>query len=211
MEIVVIGSDLNLNECREKFGTAHHYQLAGDDIKSYLAPGVFVFDFTVSDVSVYQNQNDVVVFLNTAFKTLTQLTTGQGLKANVFGFCGLPTFLNREILEVCVPEGQLISLEKACLLLETKFRTVEDRMGMITPRIICMIINEAYFTIEEGVASRDDIDQAMRLGTNYPFGPFEWCDKIGIRNVYELLKAVFEGTGDERYRISKLLEKEANA
>ncbi len=80
---------------------------------------------------------------------------------------------------------------------------------MVTPRIICMIINEAYFAIEENVASRNDIDLAMKLGTNYPYGPFEWCDKIGIKNVYELLNAVQMYTKDDRYKICELLKKEA--
>ena len=74
-----------------------------------------------------------------------------------------------------------------------------------------MIINEAYFAIEEDVASRTDIDLAMKLGTNYPFGPFEWSQRIGIKNVYQLLKAVFESTQDERYKICSLLEREATS
>ena len=73
-----------------------------------------------------------------------------------------------------------------------------------------MIINEAYFAIQENIASRGDIDLAMKLGTNYPFGPFEWCEKIGIKNVYDLLNAVYESTKDERYKVCELLEEEAN-
>ena len=77
---------------------------------------------------------------------------------------------------------------------------------MVSPRVICMIINEAYFTFEEGTASREDIDLAMKLGTNYPFGPFEWADKIGLANVCKLLKAVYEDTGDARYKLCPLLQ-----
>lgn len=71
-----------------------------------------------------------------------------------------------------------------------------------------MIINEAYYTVQEGTASRLDIDQAMKLGTNYPYGPFEWCQRIGIKHVYELLEAVYEDTHDERYKICSLLKRE---
>jgi 3-hydroxybutyryl-CoA dehydrogenase len=74
-----------------------------------------------------------------------------------------------------------------------------------------MIINEAYFAIQENIASRSDIDLAMKLGTNYPFGPFEWCEKIGIKNVYELLIAVYDSTRDERYKVCELLEEEAKS
>ena len=53
----------------------------------------------------------------------------------------------------------------------------------------------------------EDIDQGMKLGTNYPHGPFEWCEKIGIRNVYELLEALYEDTKEERYKICPALKK----
>jgi 3-hydroxybutyryl-CoA dehydrogenase len=69
-----------------------------------------------------------------------------------------------------------------------------------------MIINEAYYTVQEGTANRADIDQAMKLGTNYPLGPFEWCHKIGIADVYETLEAIYNDTHDERYKICSLLK-----
>ena len=101
-----------------------------------------------------------------------------------------------------------VVLEEICKKLGTLFQLVDDRVGLVTPRVICMIINEAYYTLEEGTASRTDIDLAMKLGTNYPLGPFEWSQKIGIKHVYELLEAVYKDTGDERYKICPLLKKE---
>jgi len=77
---------------------------------------------------------------------------------------------------------------------------------MITPRVVCMIINEAFYTVQEGTATEGDIDQAMKLGTNYPHGPFEWCDKIGLNDVYETLEALYQDTHDERYKICSLLK-----
>jgi 3-hydroxybutyryl-CoA dehydrogenase len=71
-----------------------------------------------------------------------------------------------------------------------------------------MIINEAYYTVQEGTATRADIDLAMKLGTNYPYGPFEWCERIGLEHVYHLLEAVYDDTKDERYKIAPLLKKE---
>ncbi|NOS93153.1 MAG: 3-hydroxyacyl-CoA dehydrogenase, partial [Cyclobacteriaceae bacterium] len=47
-----------------------------------------------------------------------------------------------------------------------------------------------------------------KLGTNYPYGPFEWCNKIGIENVYHLLNTVYHDTHDERYKICALLKRE---
>lgn len=102
-------------------------------------------------------------------------------------------------------ESRLIT---TCKELGTGFQIVDDRVGLVTPRIICMIINEAYYTVQEGTAGKEDIDLAMKLGTNYPFGPFEWCQKIGVKNVYELLAAIYNDTKDERYKICPQLKKE---
>jgi 3-hydroxybutyryl-CoA dehydrogenase len=77
---------------------------------------------------------------------------------------------------------------------------------MVTPRILFMIINEACYTLQEGTASKEDIDTSMKLGTNYPFGPFEWANKIGIKHVYETLEAIYLDTHDERYKVCPLLK-----
>jgi 3-hydroxybutyryl-CoA dehydrogenase len=58
---------------------------------------------------------------------------------------------------------------------------------MISARILSTIINEAYFTWEEKVSTKEEIDTAMRLGTNYPLGPFEWSERIGIDRIAGLL------------------------
>jgi 3-hydroxybutyryl-CoA dehydrogenase len=77
---------------------------------------------------------------------------------------------------------------------------------MVMPRILCMLINEASFALMEEVASPADLDTAMKLGTNYPRGPIEWADRIGIRQVVSVLRALHADLGEERYRISPLLQ-----
>lgn len=212
MQIVVIGNDLNLKECQEKFGTDHQYEKTDHkEVKSLLKPGIIVFDFEPNDLLIY-DQNNITVFLNSTFTTLLSLTGKTKSRIRFFGFCGINSFLNREILEVTTVDGNShVELERICSQLNTKFKIVDDQVGMITPRIISMIINEAFYAIEESVASRVDIDLAMKLGTNYPFGPFEWCNKIGIQNVHQLLKAVYENTNDDRYKICQRLTEEALA
>lgn len=124
----------------------------------------------------------------------------------------LPGFFSMPRLEAGISErGDADALKALMLELGWEYDTVKASAGLVTPRTVAMIINEAYFTAEEGTASREDIDVSMKLGTNYPFGPFEWCSRIGIRNVYEVLRAVYAETGNERYRVSASLEKEYNA
>ena len=215
MEILVIGDETNLKECNLKFGDQLVYKLAESHsaAKDFLEPKSIVFDFGISEstdkIRFYDGFSGVV-FLNLSKNTLKQFTNSTEAKATFFGFCGLPTFLNREVLEVSLLRKEdLKKLEEECERLNTKFAVVKDQVGLTTARVICMIINEAYFAIQENIASRADIDLAMKLGTNYPFGPFEWCEKIGVRNVYELLNSVHESTTDERYKVCELLKDEA--
>lgn len=84
---------------------------------------------------------------------------------------------------------------------------VGDFSGLVFRRVLFMVINEAIHILWEGIASREDIDQAMRLGTNYPMGPLEWGDRIGLDRVYEGLRALHEEYGDDRYRPCPLLRK----
>jgi len=90
-----------------------------------------------------------------------------------------------------------------------EYERVADRVGLVTPRVMCMIINEAYLTLQEGTAGRSDIDLAMKLGTNYPGGPFEWAERWGLHEVSRMLQCLQSATGDPRYKRSQLLIEEA--
>lgn len=133
-------------------------------------------------------------------------------KAQVAGLNCLPSFLNRDAWEIskwgAASDGDNEQIEENLSGLEVKCHWVEDRVGMLGPRVIFMIVNEACYTVQEGTASYSDIDQAMKLGTNYPKGPFEWANLVGVANVYESLEALYQDTHDERYRICPLLKKQ---
>ena len=87
-----------------------------------------------------------------------------------------------------------------------EFVKVPDRAGLIFPRILAMIINEAAQVYSENIASREDIDTAMRLGTNYPYGPLTWADNIGIDLVYNILSSLHKNFGEDRYRPHPVLK-----
>ncbi len=132
---------------------------------------------------------------------------GKKINCTLIGMNCLPTFINRELSEVSLFDStSKATLETLMQQLNWKYKLIEDRVGMVTPRIIFMIINEACYTVQEGTASLEDIDTSMKLGTNYPFGPFEWANKIGVKHVYETLEAIYNDTHDERYKICPLLK-----
>lgn len=215
MKILVVGDISHLRECQQKLA-GHDYLHAesAGDASRLLDESDVIFDFLINDNPDTFRQysaKPVTLFANTWLLTLGGLChahTG-AINCTVFGFNGFPTMFNRQFLEVSLlKRGDVDALKKICAQLKTEFLVVDDRVGFVTPRVICMIINEAYFTVQEGTATREDIDLAMKLGTNYPFGPFEWCKKIGLQHVYRLLEAVHDDTKDERYKISALMKKE---
>lgn len=104
--------------------------------------------------------------------------------------------------------------EAATLLADITARPVErveDRIGLISARVLAMVINEAAFAVMEGVASPRDIDTAMKLGTNYPNGPLAWADAIGAATIVRILDALEREYREERYRACVLLRQHALA
>ena len=215
MKIAVIGERKNFEEVQAKLGSEHQYTFLSDIDPTgfgYLREQEVIFHFAIDEngdhMELLNEIDDVPVFLNTVKVTLAELFFTYGKRGvSTFGFNGLPGFFGRDLLEVTAP-GHEEHLETILSQLKVDFLTCDDRVGMVTPRVIMMIINEAYYTVQEGTASRGDIDLGMKLGTNYPYGPFEWVDRIGIHHVYEVLEALYDDTKDERYKICPLLKKE---
>jgi len=118
-------------------------------------------------------------------------------------------FLERSISEVVVmDEEQKTKAEKIFDQLNWNHRFVPDIQGMVTARILAMMINEAYYTLQDDVSTKEEIDIAMKLGTNYPFGPFEWSEKIGLKNIYYLLVELSKT--DNRYQAAETMVKEVS-
>jgi 3-hydroxybutyryl-CoA dehydrogenase len=167
------------------------------------------FDEKSNQLKYYAGLKDIPVFVCAVKQQLAKAVFDYGNKVDclLFGINALPTFIHRNLLEVCLlKQEQLAQLENILKQLQWDFKLVNDRVGMVTPRILFMIINEACYTLQEGTASKEDIDTSMKLGTNYPFGPFEWANKIGIKHVYETLEAIYLDTHDERYKVCPLLK-----
>lgn len=123
------------------------------------------------------------------------------------GLLGL--WLNAKTVEIapalqCPPEA----VEKV----EALFHTIgfapertEDRIGLVSARILSTLINEAAFAVMEHVASPKDIDAAMKLGVNYPKGLLEWGDELGLDRIVQILDALYNEYHQERYRACVLM------
>lgn len=88
---------------------------------------------------------------------------------------------------------------------------LNDVAGMAVMRTVAMLANEAADAVNQGVCDAAGADTAMRLGVNYPCGPLAWADAIGIQNIHQVLKHLGDFYGEDRYRISPLIQQSVYA
>lgn len=147
----------------------------------------------------FQSVTSKPVFINMVKETLYEYN----FPLNVHRINGWPGFIENRLWEIISSEpGTVRNIFKS---LNRKITFVKDEPGFVAPRVISMIINEAFFALGENISTKVEIDAAMKSGTNYPYGPFEWAEKMGVENIYELLEKL-SGT-DNRYFPAPALKK----
>jgi 3-hydroxybutyryl-CoA dehydrogenase len=87
----------------------------------------------------------------------------------------------------------------------------QDSPGFVSNRVLMPMINEAIFTLFEGIATRESIDGIMKLGMNYPMGPLTLADFIGLDVCLAIMNVLYEGLGDPKYRACPLLKRYVDA
>jgi len=147
----------------------------------------------------FENFSGKPVFVNKMIETLSQLNA----PTNVHRINGWPGFLKNELWEIVSNDPENVKNIFKSLNREITF--VKDEPGFVSARVISMIINEAFFALGENISTIEEIDAAMKLGTNYPKGPFEWAEEIGISNIYRLLEKLSEK--EIRYAPASTLKK----
>lgn len=124
-----------------------------------------------------------------------------------------------------VPVMKLVEIIRGLATTDEVYKTIEemtlklsktpvecnDFPGFVSNRILMPMINEAVFTLQEGVATKEAIDSIMKMGMNHPMGPLELADFIGLDTCLYIMEVLHEGFGDSKYRPSPLLRQYVKA
>jgi 3-hydroxybutyryl-CoA dehydrogenase len=155
--------------------------------------------------------NSAVIITSCLRLTATEIASWLKRPERLVGFATFYPLNDRKLIELTAglrtSEPALAESEQLFKSLGKETVRVKDSPGLTFPRILSLIINEAARSLEEGVASAEEIDIAMRLGVNYPRGPLKWADQIGLDEVLAVLDGLHGTTGDDRYRAAPLIRK----
>jgi 3-hydroxybutyryl-CoA dehydrogenase len=141
----------------------------------------------------------------------TALSRGLSHPERVVGFALLPPVEARTTVECAAgyhtspsAAARAESFWNACGL---EALWVGDAAGLVTPRIVACLANEAAFTVMERTASPEDVDRAMELGTGYPRGPLTWAEMVGLEHIVAIMDGLAREHGEDRYRACPLLRR----
>jgi 3-hydroxybutyryl-CoA dehydrogenase len=158
---------------------------------------------------------EVILASNTSSISITRLGTASGRPEKVIGmhFMNPPPVMRLvEIVRGLATAAETYETVKS--LAERMGKTTmvaEDSPGFVVNRVLLPMINEAVYAVFEGVGSVEDVDTAMKLGTNQPMGPLELADLIGLDTCLAIMEVMQDVLGDDKYRPCPLLKKYVDA
>ncbi len=231
MKVIIVGEIPFLTEVGQVCLAAGHetHLYLAEDVQSAQENGRLLQQLSDADVAIElyheslagkrhllralsQGLNERALMLTSALNSsATQAASWLDAPQRAVGFAVLPPLAATGMVELAraiqTTDTALAEAQAFWQGMGWETAVVADGPGLVRARAVCCLINEAASAVLEGVATPADIDQAMRLGANYPRGPLAWADYVGLDAVLGVMQALFAEWGEDRYRPSPLLRR----
>ena len=194
------------------------------DLREAPAKSDLVIEAVVEDMRVKKEvfaeldaicKPDAILASNTSGLSITEIASATNRPHKVLGvhfFNPAPVMQLVELIRGYLTSDDTLATTRA--FVEKLGKTaieVKEAPGFAVNRILCPMINEAIFVYSEGIASAEDVDQAMVLGANHPMGPLALADLVGLDTLLAVLDGLHEELGEDKYRPAPLLRKMVRA
>lgn len=154
---------------------------------------------------------EVILSTNTSSISITTIAAVTKRPTQVIGMHFMNPVPVMKLVEVIrglvTNDATFTTVKDLCIKLGKTPVEVNDAPGFVANRILMPMINEAVFTLQEGIATKEAIDEVMKLGMNHPIGPLALADLIGLDVCVAILDVLYQGFGDPKYRACVLLRK----
>ncbi|MEN9289846.1 MAG: hypothetical protein RL764_1874 [Pseudomonadota bacterium] len=160
-------------------------------------------------------REDAILASNTSSIPITRMAQASPDPARFIGihfFNPVPVMGLIEVIPgLATSKATVEAVSRFCDTLKKEIVYAEDEPGFVVNRILLPMINEAVFVLGQGTANIQDIDKGCRIGLNHPMGPLELADFVGLDTCLDIIKVLYNTTGDSKYRPAPLLMKYVEA